>query len=905
MWQTQVMFKMKIFVSSTYLDLEAYRNKAREAIEESGNEFVGMEDFQSHTHEAPEFCPEMVEACNVLVLIVAYERGYVPDGEAISMTRLEYEHALAKKIPVRCYLPESDHPWNPEFIDKYWRSIDEFRGLILDGHICSFFTTPESLYEKLGSDIGKFPIPPYIPNPYPLQENFTGRVREREMLTKWLKGGDQPMQSIIAMGGMGKTALAWYWLNEDILGSDEQPRKIVWWSFYDRESSFGRFLKKAIEHFSDDEVDWNSFESRRDQMELLRKILHDNRFLLVFDGAERMLREYYGLGSPYQSDEIEEGATGGDFRSCIDPNFGMFLQWLASGNLQTKTLLTSRLYPKELDDLEGSCRNDLRKMDKGDAVLFFRSRGVVGTRAEMEAACGEVGYHPLSLRLLSGLIVHDPRNPGDIQEWRKYNVIPDLEGREGHNIMDLAYDSLDEKKQALISRLSAFRNPVDYDATNIFNNFGNEGRFNEVLLELVDRGLLFRNVERNRFDLHPVVRRYCYKRLSDKEAVHVKLIEYFAKVPIPEPEETRTVDDLAPGIELYYHIVRAGRYDEARELFEDRLAELLYLRFGEYQTRVELLRDLFPDGDNKLPILEDEGDQAWTLNALAISYARLGQPRQALRLLEMQIAIREGQSNKNELSVGLGNLAYSQIQIGELDSAEYSIRRRIEISRESGLEFREAVGRRILGQLLYYQGQFEESEKELESALGSFIRLDEIRAQCNVWIHRSIRSILMSNAEDALRYATKVREMAETEYRERRIIYAEWLLGAAHLMKGDLVDADEHLNEALTRDRKINLVELEPYILLELAKLRFKEDRNEEVLKFADEALQIADRCEYRLNQADIHNFLAEFYLDSGDREKARSHGIIAKERAECGYKPAFERAEELLAAIGEDYTRS
>jgi len=201
------------------------------------------------------------------------------------------------------------------------------------------------------------------------------------------------------------------------------------------------------------------------------------------------------------------------------------------------------------------------------------------------------------------------------------------------------------------------------------------------------------------------------------------------------------------------------------------------------------------------------------------------------------LQFERGQSNKKELSVGLGNLAYSQIQIGELDSAEYSIRRRIEISRESGLEYIEAVGRRIHGQLLYYQGQFEESEKELESALGSFIRLDEVRAQCNVWIHRSIRSILMSNAEDALRCATKVREIAETEYRERRIIYAEWLLGAAHLMKDDLVDADEHLNEALTRDRKINLVELEPYILLELAKLRFKEDRNEEALNFADEAL--------------------------------------------------------------------
>jgi hypothetical protein len=50
--------------------------------------------------------------------------------------------------------------------------------------------------------------------------------------------------------------------------------------------------------------------------------------------------------------------------------------------------------------------------------------------------------------------------------------------------------------------------------------------------------------------------------------------------------------------------------------------------------------------------------------------------------------------------------------------------------------------------------------------------------------------------------------------------------------------------------------------------------------------------------QADIHNFLAEFYLDAGDLEKAKKHGEIAKERAECGYKPALEKAEKLLDEI-------
>jgi tetratricopeptide (TPR) repeat protein len=94
------------------------------------------------------------------------------------------------------------------------------------------------------------------------------------------------------------------------------------------------------------------------------------------------------------------------------------------------------------------------------------------------------------------------------------------------------------------------------------------------------------------------------------------------------------------------------------------------------------------------------------------------------------------------------------------------------------------------------------------------------------------------------------------------------------------------------------MVELEPDILLEFAKLRFRQNHKEEALKFADEALQIADRCEYRLKQADIHNFLAEFYLAAGDLKPAKKHGKIAKERAECGYKPALKKTEKLLNDI-------
>jgi tetratricopeptide (TPR) repeat protein len=885
---------MRIFLSSTYVDLKDYRTKARQAIEESGNEFVGMETFQSHTHEPSEFCPERVEECDALVLLVAYRYGNIPDGETRSITQLEYEHALKLKIPVRIYLTDDAFSCSPRVVDDNRGRINGFRTALSKTHTCSYFSTSEGLYEKLTADLKQFPVPPYTANPYALQANFTGRVAERSFLSDWLTKDQHPMLSLIAFGGMGKSALAWYWLMKDVKGSDEQPKKMVWWSFYDIESGFERFLKKAIEYFGDEEVDWDKLPSTRDRMEHLYTLLRDNRYLLVLDGVERVLRAYAGMGSPYQGDEIKEDERG-DFRSCIEPHCSMFLQWLATGHPRTKTLLTSRLFPRELDELEGCVRKDLKRMDKDDAVEFFRRQGVKGARAEIEEACGAYNYHPLSLRLLSGMILKDMKYNGDIKAWTRHNPLPDLVPKE-HHILDLAYDSLDKKKQAFISRLAAFRNPMDYDAISIFNDFGGEDTFNEVLLELVGRGMLFRDEKSNKFDLHPIVRRYCYERLKNKENIHSVLIDYFAYIPAPEKIES--VDDLASVIELYHHTVRAGKYDEALNVYYNRIWHSIFYTFGAYQTEIELLRELFPDDEDKLPRLKKEEDQAWTLNELANSYSLSGQPRRAIPLVERQNAIREKRGDKKNLAIGLGNLASNLIRVGKLDAAETNLRRSIETSFGINDALDVARGHNELGLLLAYRGEFVDLENELGKALESFTNLKNQQSQGIVWAYRAIRSILMSNADEALNAAKKARELADVGKLERDIIQAEYLIGAAHLMKGSSTEAEKHITESLTRDRKINLVEFEPDILLEFAKLQFHQDHKPKALKQAEEALQIADRCESLLKQADIHHFLAEFYLDADNLEKAKAHAEIAKERAECGYKPALEKAENLREEI-------
>ena len=108
--------------------------------------------------------------------------------------------------------------------------------------------------------------------------------------------------------------------------------------------------------------------------------------------------------------------------------------------------------------------------------------------------------------------------------------------------------------------------------------------------------------------------------------------DYFAAVPTPD--KVTRLEDLAPVIELYHHTVRAGQLDEACTLFRDRLTNPLYYQLGAYQLIIDLLRPLFPDGEDRPPRLKDESAQAWTLNELANSYSLSGQPRRAVPLFE-------------------------------------------------------------------------------------------------------------------------------------------------------------------------------------------------------------------------------------------------------------------------------
>ncbi len=753
-------------------------------------------------------------------------------------------------------------------------------------------------------------------HPYGMPPNFTGRVAERGQLTEWVEENGPALLVLRALGGFGKSALAWHWLMNDV--NPCRWTRVVWWSFYD-DSSFNEFLREVLGYLG---VNADAL-SIRDGVRQLVDLLRRSPVLLVLDGFERALRAFARLDAAYHLDEEEKLLGKEEDRDCVSLASDAFLRTVSSlPGLAGRVILTTRLRPRPVETRVGEvlagCREiELTALSKADAVDFFHAEGIRGTRAEIEAVCGSYGFHPLSLRLLAGLIVKDFRNPRDIAVAQRLDVSGDLVQRK-HHVLEQSYKSLPVKDRRLLSRIACFRGAVDYKALYAAAGGLAENEVEIILKDLLERGLLHHEERDGRFDLHPIVRRYSYDRLGmeEKEDAHRRLRDYFAAVP--PLEKVKTLTDLAPMIERYHHMVRAGDLDRAHELFRDRLHEELYYQLGAYESCIELLRALLPDGGEFQPRLTKEIDQGWTLITLANSYSLSGQPKWALPLFEQAVALVQRPGEERNLAIALGNLAFmSQHRIGAFRSGEVNIRRSIELFRELGDTLYAAFGCQELGRMLGFRGYWEAAENELAEAFLEFEKSEHAQRQGFVWANRALLSLQRLRADvsdsqekirqSALLAARSALEMANVSARadgpkERDFVQAHWLLGAALGENRDIGQADRHLTEALERCRRINLVEKEADILIELGRLRRLHGEKAEARRLGEEASGIAERCGYVLQGADAHLLLAAVDRDAGDHASSCEHALEAKRLATCDgppdytYKVAYDEAVAMLA---------
>ena len=767
-------------------------------------------------------------------------------------------------------------------------------------------------------------------HPYGMLPNFTGRLPEQELLTEWFHHDKQhPVLVLVALGGFGKSALVWHWVINHLRPT--RSSRVVWWSFYD-EPLFDSFLSYAVAELNPDATR----RGLREQCNELIKQLHQQDTLLIMDGFERALRDYREAPSEdaralnnFNEEQPHEDLQ----RDCVSLIAGDFLHAVASSaNLKGKVLITTRLRPRALEGHGGilliGCREkQLEQLPQDDAVQLFLTQGIRGSRGEISLACERYGYHPLSLRLLAGLIINDPQQPGDIAVATRLDISGSLIQRRSH-VLSHAYEQLPASLRRLLSQIACFRGAVSYEALRLFIGEKSADEFNSNLRSLVIRGLLHHNREKNLFDLHAIVRHYAYAQLdvSDRQKLHLRLKEFFAG--LPTIEKVNSLSDLSTIIECYHHTVRAHQFLDALLIFSDKMIEPLHFRLGTYNVIVELLSELFSGPEGTMPRISEDAQEllkpypyastwsdtkslktnarAWLLNAMALAYRLSGQPTRAVPLFIMANEINLKLGDRRSYASGLLNLAVCQWRIGRVWESEQNLQVHIALSREMQNSSFEAVGRQELGLRLAQRGLGKDAEDQFEAVLQ--LSTGDNRRESIVFAHRALMSLLQIRtasrtpsleegvdpalASNALKLAerslTLVSHAAQTEHVQRNDVRANWLMGAASRISEDLVGAEFHLNAALSGCRISNLLEFEADILLDIAKLRAREKKIETALSYAHEALAISQRCHYALQEADVHLFLARAAFASSDDDIALHHVKAAQSLALCDRHPDY-----------------
>ncbi len=684
-----------VTISSTFTDLKEHRLAVIDALQKQGLHPVAMEhDTARADLDMIGSLLQFIRDGAAYIGIISHKYGQPPrcpkrNRDGLSITELEFNEALRLSRPILLFIMSDDHAVPPAEVEnnvnkkkqlkafrdraKKWdacgdvnrvysvfSSLDEFKTEAIHAVaklklLLESAPSPEpkanAAPDKPSSKRDRLPRPPAfcaVPR-YASSHAFVGRAAELAALSAWAAPSDpKPMFLLEAIGGSGKSLLAWQWINYHALEVRSDWAGRFWYSFYEKGAVMAQFCREALAYMTGEPMEALRKLKILDLGDKLIEELTARPWLVVMDGLERVLVAYHRYNAHQLRDDEVEGAEDQiakrDPCAAIDTEDDELLRRLADV-APSKLVVTSRLMPLALlnrshQPLPGVRRQTLLGLRPEDAEEMFRACGVTGESEGMRAYLQQnCGCHPLVIGALAGLVNNYLPDRGNFDRWaidpnfgsRLDLAKLDLRQRQNH-ILEAAFDALPPASRQLLSTLSLLSGGADYETLSAFNpHLPKPGRnkkqlakpsrqlkassqsealrrapslLQETVRDLETRGLLQYDTIEKRYDLHPVVRGVTFGRIAsdEKQTLGQRVVDYFSLQPHRPYEQAETLEDVAVGLQLMRGFLQLGRFEDAVDTFLGSLSRALMLNLNAASEVLSLLSPLFPRGFRSPPV---------------------------------------------------------------------------------------------------------------------------------------------------------------------------------------------------------------------------------------------------------------------------------------------------------------
>jgi tetratricopeptide (TPR) repeat protein len=307
-------------LSSTSHDLPRHRELAHKACLEAGVFPIGMEQLPARDESGVAVSLEMVDQADIYVGVYAFRYGWVPDGQDISITEMEFDRAVARKAEgklreILVFIAHEEHPVTKRDVeaDKIAQEkLDKFKARAADGRVRKEFKSAEELHRLVLQALNEFknrqqravdaatdarPAQTSIPNNLPRLQPFFGREAELAQIREALDPENRTWGALIdGPGGMGKTSLA---VRAAYDCTPDEFKRIVFVSVKNREldddgvRELGVFvLPGFLEMLNELSRELGRADITKapedERIRLLLEALRDERALLILDNLESL-----------------------------------------------------------------------------------------------------------------------------------------------------------------------------------------------------------------------------------------------------------------------------------------------------------------------------------------------------------------------------------------------------------------------------------------------------------------------------------------------------------------------------------------------------------------------------------------------------------------------------------------